>query len=756
MKVNRFALLVVLLCIAMAPASGTAAQNPQAASRVADGPPAPVAPAVVSRDARGKVTIRAVRIDKPLKIDGRLDEDVYQQIPAIGGFIQQLPHSGEPATEQTDVWIMFDAKNFYVAARCYDSHPEREVLGELRRDGTGVTSSENFTFVIDTFHDMRNGFWFQATASGAIRDQSIIDEAQNQNWNTVLEVNSTRFEGGWTTEFAVPFKSLRYQGSGPQTWGINLRRYVIWKNEVSTVSLIPAAYGLPGMARLSTAATLVGLETPAESMNLEVKPYVLSEVTTDHTAAPPINNDFTGNAGFDFKYGLTRSLIADATANTDFAQVEEDVQQVNLTRFSLFFPEKRDFFLEGAGLFAFGAPSVGNAPATTRELPIMFFSRQIGLSQGQSVPVVAGGRLTGKAGAFSIGALNVQTGDKPSAGAVSTNFSVLRLKRDILRRSNIGMILTRRAPSIGKTNLAGGVDANFQVYQYVTVNGYYAKTSTATLIGDDASYRGRFDYGADRYGFALEHLLIGSHFNPEIGFIRRNDFRRNYALARFSPRPNTRLVRRLAWQASIDHITNAGRTIVQNREEKASFGIEFNNGDQWNADYIRDYEFLPKNFQIARGVIVPKGGYSYHALQTSFGLGQQRSVSGTLALSLGKLYGGTKTEASYNGRVKVMTRMVMEPGFTLDWVDLPYGAFDTRLITNRFTLTPTPRLLISSLIQFNTVGHSLSSSVRVRWEYAPRSELFIVYSDARDRTVAGAPELLGRSLALKLTRLLRF
>ncbi|MBI3940256.1 MAG: carbohydrate binding family 9 domain-containing protein [Acidobacteria bacterium] len=760
MKLHRFTLSVVLFCVAIAAGRGASAspQSQQTALPPIDGTASPVPPAVVSRDAAGRVTIRAVRIDRPLKVDGRLDEEFYQQIPAIGGFIQQVPREGEPATERTDVWVLFDSKNLYVAARCYDSHPERMVLGEMRRDGTGVTQSENFAVVIDTFHDLRNGFWFQTNPSGAIRDQTIIDEAQNQDWNTIVDVDSALFEGGWTTEFAIPFKSLRYSGSGPQTWGINLRRNVRWKNEVSSVSLIPAAYGLSGLSRLSTAATLVGLETPADSMNLELKPYVLSSVTTDRTAAVPIDNDFTGNAGFDFKYGLTRSLIADLTVNTDFAQVEEDVQQVNLTRFNLFFPEKREFFLEGAGLFSFGAPSIGFSPPTTREVPVLFFSRQIGLSRGQSVPVVAGARLTGKAGAFSIGALNVQTGDKPSAGAVPTNFSVLRLKRDLLRRSNIGMILTRRTPNIGKdgSNLVAGVDTNLQFYQYVTINAYYAKTKTPSLIGDDASYRGRFDYGADRYGLALEHLLVGSRFNPQVGFIRRSDFRRNYALLRVSPRPRSRVIRKLTWQASLDRITDADRTVVQNREAKASFGVELHNSDQWNTDYIRYYEYLPRDFTVVRGVVAPKGGYSYQDVKTSYVLGQQRQVSGTLALSLGTLYGGTKTEASYSGRIRVTTRLVMEPSVTLNWVDLPYGTFTTRLITSRFIVTPTPRLLVSSLIQFNAADHSLTSSIRLRWEYSPRSELFAVYTDGRNQSPAGVPQLLSRALAVKVTRLLRF
>ena len=282
---------------------------------------------------------------------------------------------------------------------------------------------------------------------------AVTDDQQNQAWNGIWNVKTARFENGWTVEVAIPFKSLRYSGSGPQTWGINLRRLVKWKNEFSYLSLVPAALGTGGISRMASAATVVGLETPAQSKNLELKPYAVASSTTDRAGASPFDNRGDANAGLDFKYGLTRSLIVDATYRTDFAQVEEDVQQINLTRFSVFFPEKRDFFIEGQGIFDFGGVQAGNSPG---DVPLLFFSRQIGLSQGQAVPVVGGVRLTGRAGAFSIGALNIQTEDKPSARALATNFSALRLKRNLLRRSNVGMMATRRGPALG--SVAGSGD----------------------------------------------------------------------------------------------------------------------------------------------------------------------------------------------------------------------------------------------------------------------------------------------------------
>src|SRR6267142_1161477 len=770
---RRAVIPLAILCLTPLPAARAGAGNSQGprpqpttspvsstsvprSDGVVDGPPSPVAPAVITRDDKGGATLRAVRIDKPLKIDGQLDEEVYRNVPGAGDFIMQEPREGEQATEQTDTWIFFDSENLYIAARCWDDHPERWVVTELRHDNGNIIENENLSVALDTFHDRRNGFFFQTNPLGALREQAFTDEVNiNSNWNTVWQVKSGRFEGGWTVEMAIPFKSLRYRGSGPQVWGINFRRMVKWKNETSFLTRVPRAYGHNGLFRVSSAGTLVGLETPAQSMNLELKPYVASSLTTDHAAADSYSNRFSRNAGFDFKYGLTRSLIADATVNTDFAQVEEDLQQVNLTRFSLQFPEKRDFFLEGQGMFNFGGTR-GNG----NDVPILFFSRRIGLSQGQSVPVVAGGRLTGTVGKFGIGALNIETDDKTSAGAVATNFSVVRVKRDILRRSNIGVLATRRTPAASQSasNAVLGADANLAFFRSLSINGYYARTATAGATGDQSSYRGRFDYAGDRYGLQVEHLLVGDRFSPEIGFLRRSDFRRSSIGARFSPRPkSSRLIRRLDWEAGYDYITDSRRTRVENRQLSGTFQVDFDNSDQWTLDYTRDFEYLPRSIQIAPGVILPVGGYDYDTARVTYELGQQRAVSGRVSVATGTFYDGNKKEANFtSGRVALSPRVSIEPGLTMNWVDLPYGSFTNRLVTARGIFTPTPRTMISCLTQYNASDHTLSSSVRLRWEYVPGSEFFAVYSDGRNAADALVPGLVNRSVALKLTRLLRF
>ena len=284
----------------MVPAVHAGQTEPAAALRILpdlpadfDGPAPPIAPAVITRDDKGGATLRAVRIDKPLKIDGRLDEEVYRTVPGAGDFIMQEPREGGPASEQTDTWVFFDSENLYIAARCWDDHPERWVVTELRHDNNNIIDNENLSVALDTFHDRRNGFFFQTNPLSALREQAFTDEGNpNSNWNTIWQVKSGRFEGGWTVEMAIPFKSLRYRGSGPQVWGINFRRIVKWKNETSFLTRVPRAYGRNGIFRPSSAGTLVALETPAQSMNLELKPYAMSSVTTDHAAAARYTNRF--------------------------------------------------------------------------------------------------------------------------------------------------------------------------------------------------------------------------------------------------------------------------------------------------------------------------------------------------------------------------------------------------------------------------------------------------------------------------------
>ena len=679
-------------------------------------------------------SVRANRIAQPLRVDGKLDEEAYRTTPAIIDFVQQEPDEFKPATEKTEAWIFFDDVNIYISARNYESHPERRVANEMRRDTNQLRQNDTFGVLLDTFHDKRNGYIFYANAIGGLADSQVTDEGPpNADWNTVWDVRTANFDGGWTIEMAIPFKSLRYQPGTDQVWGINLRRVVRWKNEWSYLAQVPRALTtFRGLLKVSAAGTLEGLQVPSGSSNLEVKPFVLGGVTTDNTAKPALNNDRTGRIGGDVKYGITQNITADLTVNTDFAQVEVDEQQVNLTRFNLFFPEKRDFFLEGLGTFAFAGRASAGLGAGSGDTPYLFFSRRIGLDASRVIPIIAGGRTTGKAGKFTFGAINVQTNDDAAARIDAANFTVVRAKRDILRRSSIGGMFTHRTATPGRVGMNDGygIDTAMSFFQNVRLDAYLAATQTEARKGDNLSYRGFFDYNADKFGVQAEHLAVEPNFLPEIGFVRRTDMRRNFAQFRYSPRPRSvPNVRRLTAQASVNYLTNTHNRL-DTREGIARAESEFRNSDTFSVQYTDSFERLARPFAIATGVTLPVGGYDFHTTRIGYIGGQQRRYSGEVVYETGSFYDGNRQSIALNtARLQVTPQVSLEPSFSINWVDLIQGSFTAKVARTRATYTITPRMFVSGIVQYNTAGASFGSNVRFRWEYRPGSELFVVYTD---------------------------
>jgi hypothetical protein len=719
-----------------------------------------VAPAdapIVVRAADGTTTIRAVRLQAPLRMDGLLDEAHYSAVEPVTDFIQAEPHNGEPATEKTEVWLAFDNDHVYVSVRAHETRPDRMIVNEMRRDSSSTWQNEHVGISFDTFHDRRNSVTFYFNPLGARSDgQSTNESNYNGDWNPVWSVSVRRNETGWTGEAAIPFKSLRYKPGRAQVWGFQMRRTNRWKNEMSYVTPVPAGIGTGGINRASAFATLVGIEAPAASRPLDVKPFVTSSLTTDRTAAAGARNTFGKDAGVDVKYAVTQGLTADLTYNTDFAQVEADEQQVNLTRFSLFFPEKREFFLENAGLFNFGG--AGNNTNGTSDTPILFYSRRIGLDQGL-VPVEGGGRLTGRVGRFTMGVINMQTGDVDARGLPGTNFAVARLKRDILRRSAVGAIVTRRSHISGGTASGAtvGLDGTFAFFANLTINTYWAKTDTAVRRGDDTSYRAQMNYNGDRYGVQAEHLTVGGNFAPEVGFLRRDDFTKNRLQVRFSPRPaNMPAVRKFGYQATGEYFEN-GAGQKETRQLVGTFWIEFASSDKLEVSVEDNFELLVDPFRIARNVTVPAGGYTLRTYRAEMEVGQQRRASGAFWAERGPFYDGERSAVGYSGaRVKFSPRLAVEPGVSINRVSLPFGDFTTALVSSRTTFTLTPMAFVSGLVQYNSSNSSLSTNVRLRWEYQPGSELFVVYNEGRDTTLRGRADLQNRALVVKVNRLLRF
>jgi len=713
----------------------------------------------MTRDDSGRATVRAFRLTTPLRVDGRLDEAYYTSLAPVSEFIQAEPQEGAPATEKTDVWLFYDDRNLYFTARCWESDVSHMVVNEMRRDGGNIGQNDNIAWLLDTFNDKRNGLLFETNALGGRLDgQSSNEENTNLDFNPVWDVKVTRFDDGWTLEAAIPFKSLRYRaGETSQLWGFNIRRRNRWKNETSYLSPAPRALGARGLR--PSIAGFLQLETPRASRSLEVKPFLTAALTTDRNARPsPISNDPTADVGLDVKYAVAQSLTADFTLNTDFAQVEADDFQINLTRFNLQFPEKREFFLENRQTFAFGGDGA--------DTPVLFYSRRIGLQNSaignRLVPIQAGGRLSGRAGKFTVGMLNIQADDEPVSGVEATNFSVLRVKRDIFRASSIGVLFTGRSIASAKdvpTNTYG-VDGTFSFLRNrLAIATFWARTPTETAGDHDTSYRGQIEYGGDRWAWQLEHLAVGSQFNPDVGFVRRTDMRRSFGQFRFSPRTRrNKIVRRSLYTGTVTYVEGDDRRL-QTRELDAEYALELHNGDRFVSGYTDIREFLPKPFQISSTprILLPVRSYDFENVRLGYNFGQQRLLAANVLSERGSFYNGRRTALTMTqGRLKITNELSVAPTYSLNAVTLEQGSFTTHLVGARVIDTMTPYMFVSALLQYNSTTHTLAANVRLRWEYRPGSEFFVVLNEQRDSTSPRFPVLSNRALIVKMTRLLRF
>ena len=691
-----------------------------------------------------------------MRLDGRLDERLYHETESISDFVQQEPFEGQAATEKTEVWIAFDSDALYVGARLWESDSSKRVMSDMRRDANNLYNNDHFAIMLDTFHDQRNGYAFSANAQGGMSDAEVTNESAGNDWNTIWETRAADFDGGWTIEFRVPFRSIRFK-EGSQVWGINFRRLVRWKTEASFLAPVPASYARNGLYKASSAATLVGIDPPRTLRNIAIKGYGLGSSVTNRAARPATSSQGNAEFGADAKWGVSQSYVADFTYNTDFAQVEDDEQVVNLTRFSVRFPEKREFFLESNQLFSFGMQS---GAANNPEVPSVFFSRRIGLENGGVVPIVGGARLLGRSGKYRVGALTIRTGDEPSLNAVATDFSAVRVQREFLRRSRIGLIGTRRAPASGGAsahNYVYGADAILQFYQNVQFVNYVAKSDTPERRGGDVSYRTRFAWNPDRWTVDIEQVYAGENFNPDVGYVQRpGGYRRTHARFAFEPRPrHLPGVRKVSYTADIDYFTDPNNQHVQSRDQMAFARVEFTSGDSMQIEGLRTFEAIDTPFLVAKNVRVPVGGYLFRQLRGSYTFGPQRRVSGTATVRYGGFYEGTLHEMSWRSRIEFSPRLYLEPTISRNRVDLPWARGNENLVSSRLTYTLSPRMFVSGLVQYQSRTDSVSTNARFRWEYSPGSELFVVYSDGRTTLGRGIPDLQNRSFVVKITRFLQ-
>jgi hypothetical protein len=721
-------------------------------------------PARVAAQAYTPPSLKAVRMapGETIKLDGRLDDAVWQRAPVAGGFRQREPHVGQPATMPTEVRVVYDASTLYIGIKAVE--PPGDVIGRiLHRDqlmhgdfgGLGFAGDDGVAVLLDTFHDRRNAFVFATNPNGAVYDALLTDEGReiNADWRGVWEARAQRTSDGWSAEFAIPFRTLRFPANDAndddETWGFNVYRVVRATNEETLWSSYLRLN--EGFAKVSRAGTLTGLhDLPRSGMNMEVKPYALAGGTRQDTllgqpGSPAFQNKTRTEMGIDGKWEVHPGLTLDATYNTDFAQVEADEEQVNLTRFSLFYPEKRDFFLENAGIFQFGQRGFHGAPAF-----LMFFSRRIGISASQQpVPVLGGARLSGRAGHQTIGLLDVATDAK--YGEPRTNFAVARIKRDVGRSGYIGAMITDRRGG-GAWNTAGGIDASLWAYN-VNFQGFFARTANSDGTGNDNAWRASLDYTGDHYGFNLGHTGIGTHVDAASGFVTRTSVTNNNWEGRITARPGFLGLRKIDFFLNGNAITDlAGRLLDFNMGP--TIGPEWNSGEDLRLSYEPGSTQIDEAFVLSGVVPVPAGRYRADQLSLSGGTSSSRSIVASAGINFQRIYDGHINSYSASLSLTPDPHITTSVGYTHNDVRLPNGSFSADIAQLRIDAAANTRLFAAALIQYNQLDNTISSNIRIDFIHRPGSDLFIVFNEHRG-SAADLWALGDQGAVVKLTYLVR-
>ena len=700
-------------------------------------------------------TFRAIAAKLPdgqaPRIDGRLDDEVWLLAPASGNFVQREPEFGAPSTERTEFRILYDARTLYIGVWAFDSDPSGIAASELKRD-SNLGKGDQVKVAIDTFHDHRNSFSFFTNPLGAYKDAQTVENARiiNYDWNAVWETKTSVDGQGWYAEMAIPLSQLRFPTAiADATWGLNVCRVIIRKNEETYWVPFPREWGAGGFARVSNAGTLTGLKDLTARRRLEFMPFAAPRVSRDFDAGTP--RDADAKLGFDLRVGVTSDLTADVTYNTDFAQVEADQEVVNLSRFSLFFPEKRQFFTESMGIFDYGrsGSSPGGASAASDPgLLAVFYSRRIGLVDGQEVPLIGGGKLTGRVGPYVVGAMNLTTDE----GAGHANYTAVRVKRNVLSQSSIGGILLNREGGPSAYNRTAGVDAGFILGRHLTLTGMFAKTFSPGVSGRDAAAVGDIIWKSDRFNYGLTYIDVGERFNAEMGFVPRTDVRNTRASAAWTPRPGWSGVRQLSFGAAADYYENhAGR--VESRLATAHAQLTRQDNASVRASVAREFDFLAEPFRTA-GADLPVGGYGWTTATLSYSSNQSKRVFGNAAVDVGGYYNGERQTVRGSLNFLLGRTLLVEPNFARNHITLPGR---TRYVTNtlntRVSYSFSPDLFVKGFFQYNDERRTATFNFLFWYVYRPGSDLYVVYNHGFETDVPGPREIRerNRSLAVKVT-----
>ena len=711
--------------------------------------------------------MRAMLAVGAIDVDGILDDEAWQQAERGTAFTQREPFQGEPATEQTFVQVVYTEDTLYIGIRALDSDPSGVIAKDMQRDGAGgahgfgrggrLSTDDSVVILLDTFHDRRNAFYFETNPLAARVDALVTDEGSDTNfeWDGVWDVRATRTDEGWSAELEIPLNTLRFNPDN-DTWGLNVRRMIRRKSEeVNWAPIMRDA----DMFRVSQYGQLTNMALGNPSRNLRIKPFVTASgdegVTTDV-------GDLAGDSqvGLDLRWGVTDSMTFDLTVNTDFAQVEADEQRVNLTRFSLFFPEKREFFLENAGIFEFGGGGGGGGGGFRGPLVNVYHSRQIGIAGGQEIPIIAGGKLTGRAAGWNVGLLNVQTAehtfpvdeDDPDATAdvePTTNWTVARVKRNVGERSSLGMIFTNRQSSGDDYNRVIGLDADINPNQNLSINGYYTASDNPGDDTENWAAGASFNWRGPIWRFSGGVDDVRENFDPEVGFVSRRGIRRYNPQINYEPRPGrVSWIRNLTFEAENTIFTLTDGTLETWTGRFRFFGFRTMAEDWVSFSFNPSFERLFEPFEIRDGITIPVGEYNFHTWSVFANSSDARPVSVFFRFSNGGFFDGDRLNSSTTVNFRPSPYFRSSSEWEFNDVDLPGGDFTSNVFRQRFNVSFSPNLSLNSFIQYLDETDLLSMNTRFNWIYRPGADLFIVYN--QNWTEGGTQD---RALIFKFTYL---
>lgn len=723
----------------------------------------------------GRRELLAVPANGTIRIDGVLDEAIWQSTEPSGDFLQSEPLTGQPATEATDVWVAFDDDNLYVAAFLHDSQADALVVNDIRKDFR-EEDQDDFEVLLDTFGDRRNGYVFSTNVEGARHDRQVSLEGReiNQSWDAVWEVRTRRHADGWSTELRIPFRALRFDKGAATTWGINFSRRIRRKNEIDFWSPVPRAFNLN---RISLAGNLAGLQTGSAGRDLRIKPYIASSAVRNLGSAANPSPAYAKSAdvGLDVKAALTAGLTLDVTVNPDFGQAEADEQQVNLTQFSQFFPEKRDFFLENSGVFYVGDAARNNRvnpTPTPDEDNLLFFSRRIGLSSsGLQVPIDGGLRVTGKLTESSrLGLLSIQ--ERGDGVTPRANSSVFRFRQNLggvghdigvfaMQRVNLsGADTGSRNLRDGYVNRVYGVDGNVRLFGNLDWNSYVVKSETPGITSGDYAWRSTLNWEGNFFHGKGGVMQLGRGFNNDLGFYRRTDMRKYLLDTGIRPRSaslRAHGVRELHPHVTWDYQEDLHGKIVYKRIHTA-WSVFFNNGAvaevSVNPSANRlDAPFRPNKKMSAP---IPAGLYSWTESMFYMITDQSRLVSANVRFIWGGLYSGTQRTINGSMTMRPHYRFYATLGMqrTAARLDIPRTDFVNNLLTAKVNYSFTTNMFVDALSQYDATTKQFNANVRFNLIHHPLSDLFIVYNDQRILT-PDSP-VPGRALMVKFTQMFAF